>query len=214
MIHSLSEKDQKLYLIIRNRLANGLEAPTLREIIKIIGKSSPRSGKLALDRIKDAGLIHILPDHKIRLANESWSEKKSITTVEIPLIGKIAAGTPFLAEEHIETFIPISIALARPNQKYFLLRVVGKSMNNAEVNGVTIQDNCIVLVRQQPTAENNEIVVALIDDSATVKYFERKDNLVILRPKSTEKIHKPIVLTENCIIQGVVVAVLPGDLYE
>lgn len=213
MIHSLSENDKKLYLIIRNRIANGLQAPTLREIIKIIGKSSPRSGKLALERIEVAGLIQILPNHEIKLTNESWSEKKSITTVEVPLIGEIAAGTPFLAEEHIETFIPISIALALPNQKYFLLRVVGNSMNNAQVNKVTIQDNCIVLVKQQPTAENNEIVVALIDDSATVKYFERKDNLVILRPKSTESKHKPIVLTENCIIQGVVVAVLPGDLY-
>lgn len=213
MIHSLKESDKKLYLLIRNQLAHGLEAPTLREIIKIIDKSSLRSAQHALERIEAAGLIKIYPGNKIRLTNESWSEKKSITTVDVPLVGYIAAGVPFLAEENVETFIPISIALARPNHKYFLLRVVGNSMNYAQVNGVTIQDKSIVLVKQQPTAENYEIVVALIDDSATVKYFERKDNLVILRPKSTEPKHKPIVLTENCIIQGVVIAVLPSDLY-
>lgn len=213
MIHFLNETDKKLYLLIRNRLANGLNAPTLREIIKIIDKSSLRSAIIALKRIEDAGLIKIYPGNKIRLTNESWSEKKSITTVDVPLVGYIAAGIPFLAQENVETSIPISIALAKPNNKYFLLRVVGKSMNNAQVNGVPIEDKSIVLVKQQPTAENNEIVVALIDDSAIVKYFERKDNLVILRPKSTEPKHKPIVLTENCIIQGVVVAVLPGDLY-
>ncbi|MBK7182135.1 MAG: repressor LexA [Bacteroidetes bacterium] len=201
MIQSLNENDKKVYLLIRNRLVHGFEAPTFREIIKLIGKTSPRSATLALVRIEKAGLIQRTNDNKIRLTNESWSENKSITTVRVPLVGYIAAGVPILAEENIETFISISTALARPNNKYFLLRVVGDSMNLAKVNGISIENGSIVLVRQQPIAENNEIVVALIDDSATVKVFQRINNMIILRPNSNKSEFKPLVLTENCIIQ-------------
>jgi repressor LexA len=84
-------------------------------------------------------------------------------------------------------------------------------MNQAKVNGTNINDGDIVLVRQQATADDGQIVVALINDSATIKFLERKNNMVILRPKSSDP-HMPIVLTDNCIIQGVVIAVLPSDL--
>lgn len=213
MIKSLNENDKKVYLLIRNRLVHGFEAPTYREIIKLIGKSSPRSATLALERIEYAGLIKRTDDNKIKLTNESWSENKSITTVAVPLVGYIAAGFPILAEENIETFISLSTALARPNNKYFLLRVVGESMNLAIVNDIKIENGSIILVRQQQIAENNDIVVALIDDTATVKVFQKINNMVILRPNSSRSEFKPIVLSENCIIQGIVVAVLPSDLY-
>jgi repressor LexA len=68
-------------------------------------------------------------------------------------------------------------------------------------------------VRKQETAENGSKVVALIDDEATVKVFEKSEHAIILRPKSKNKVHMPIVLTSNCKIQGVVVAVLPPNLY-
>ncbi|OYV63520.1 MAG: hypothetical protein B7X03_01235 [Parcubacteria group bacterium 21-58-10] len=76
-----------------------------------------------------------------------------------------------------------------------------------------MEDGSIVLVRQQNNAQNGDKVVALINDEATVKIFEKTSNAVILRPKSTDPEHKPIVLTENCEIQGVVVTVLPPDLH-
>lgn len=75
-----------------------------------------------------------------------------------------------------------------------------------------IQDKDILLVRQQNTADNGQPVVALINDEATVKIFERTNSAVILRPKSQNTRHKPIIVTDNCQIQGVVVAVLPPDL--
>jgi repressor LexA len=118
-----------------------------------------------------------------------------------------------LAEENVEAMIPVSTAFAKPGSKYFLLRVVGHSMNLAKVNGVPIEDKSIVLVRQQPSAENGQIIVALLNDSATVKFFEKTPGAVILRPKSTKTEYRPTVLTDNCMIQGVVVAVLPSDLY-
>ena len=85
-------------------------------------------------------------------------------------------------------------------------------MNQAKVSGEYIEDGSIVLVRQQESTDNGNIVVALINDEATVKVFERKNGMVILKPKSSDP-HKSIVLTNNCVIQGVVVAVLPFDLY-
>lgn len=210
MIESLNDNDKKAYAFIRNRLIHG-ESPTLREINKITGKSSPRSAVLAILRLENAGLIKRF-GRKIRLVSESSSHNKSISTINIPLVGSVAAGVPILAEENVEATISVSTAIARPGSKYFLLRVDGTSMNRAKVNGTNINNGDIVLVRQQETADDGQIVVALINDSATIKFLERKNNMVILRPQSSDP-HLPIVLTDNCIIQGVVVAVLPADLY-
>lgn len=199
--------------MIRNRMIHGQSSPTLREINNITGKSSPRSAVLALERLEKSGLITRISGNKIRLTSESLDRNSSILTVEVPLVGEIAAGAPILAMENVEAMIAVTSALARPGHDYFLLRVIGNSMDLATVRSVKIEDGCIVLVRKQPSAETGEIVVALLNDSATVKYFNRTEGAVILRPKSTKNSYQPIVLTENCMIQGVVVAVLPQDLY-
>lgn len=211
MIQNLTESDKKVYSFIRNQIVHGFGTPTLQEINEITEKSSPRSAVLALERIEKAGLIKRI-NRKIRLIGESLSSSKSISAINVPLVGSVAAGMPILAEENIETTIPVSTGLARPGFKYFLLRVVGTSMNRERVRGVKIEDGSIVLVQQQSTAENGDIAVALINDEATVKIFEKNNGMVILRPNSSDP-HKPIVLTNDCIIQGIVVAVLPSDLY-
>jgi len=211
MLDHLSESDKKVYTLIRNRLVHGLDAPTLREINEVTERSSPRSAVLSLERLEKAGLIR-RAGRRIRLTSPSLESNSSVSTVEVPLVGGIAAGAPMLAEENVEAIISVSTALARPGSTYFLLRVVGTSMNQARVSGVSIDDGSIVLVRQQGSADDGQIVVALINDEATVKILERKNGVVILRPKSSDP-HTPIVLTDNCIIQGVVMGVLPPDLY-
>jgi repressor LexA len=113
-----------------------------------------------------------------------------------------------LAVENVETHIPVSTNLAKRGATYFLLRAQGNSMNQAG-----IEDRDIVLVRMQNIAVNGDRVVALINDEATIKQYERTKKAVILRPRSSEPQHKPIVLTDDCEIQGVVVATLPPDLY-
>lgn len=210
MARYLTEKDKKAYLFIRNRIVHGLPVPTLREINDIIGKSSPRSAVLALERLEEAGLIKRSGRH-ISLTSESASPNTSVSAIDVPLVGTIAAGAPILAQENIEATLPVSTALARPGSKYFLLRVSGTSMNMATIRGVNIEDGSIVLVRQQSSADNGDIVVALINDEATVKVFEQTNGIVILRPKSSDP-HKPIVLSDSCIIQGVVTAVIPPDV--
>lgn len=211
-MENLSNKDKKAYAFIRNRFVHGFEAPTLREINEVIGKSSPRSAVLALMRLERAKLIR-RSGRKIRLTSQGLEHNASISTVDVPLVGSIAAGVPMLAEENVEATIPVSTALAHTGSQYFLLRVVGTSMNAAKINGVNIDDDSIVLVRQQEHADDGNVVVAFINDEATVKILERKNGVVILRPKSSDKEHGPIVLTDNCIVQGVVVGVLPPDLY-
>lgn len=206
----LTDSDKKAYAFIRNRLVHGLGSPTLREINEVTGRSSPRSAVLVIERLEKADLIK-RSNRKIRLISPSLEQNKSISTVDVPLVGAIAAGAPMLAEQNIEATIPVSTALARPGAKYFLLRVVGTSMNLARVNGVNINDGDLVLVRQQGAADDGNIVVALINDEATVKVLDRRGGVVILRPKSSDP-HTPIVLTDNCRIQGVVAAVLPSDL--
>ena len=100
--------------------------------------------------------------------------------------------------------IPVSTLLARPGQKYFLLRANGDSMTEAG-----IEDGALVLVRQQPTADSGQIVVALIDDEATIKELQLSREAAVLRPRTKNPTHKPIVLTRDFQVQGVVVATLP-----
>ena len=198
------DKDIKALKLIRNKFIHFGAGPTLAEINKETGGQSPRSASLILDRLEKDGFIK-RKDGKIE--SIAFEKPNSISTINVPLVGAVPCGAPMLAEQNIETYISVSTALAKKGSKYFLLRALGDSMNLAGIN-----DKDILLVRQQETADKGERVVALIDEEATVKIFDRKNDVVILRPKSKNLAHKPIILTDNCKIQGVVVAVLPSDL--
>ena len=206
-IQNLSEKDKKAFILIRSRLIREGVSPTLREINEITGGKSPRSASLVVERLAKAGLIR-KAGRKIKLAITEFAKKESTeSTIRVPLVGSVPCGRPVLAEENIETFISVSTYLAKKGASYFLLRAKGDSMDKAG-----IKDGNILLVRQQETADNGDKVVALVDDEATVKVFEKTKDAVILRPKSRNAKHKAIVVKSNFKVQGVVAAVLPGDL--
>ena len=206
MLINLNDSDKKALYLIRNKLIHEGKKPTLREINEVTGGKSPRSASIVIDRLVRLGFL-IRNGDKLRLTEHAVMNTASIETVNIPLIGTVTCGLPILAVENIEAYIPVSTSLAKKGSQYFLLRASGDSMNEAG-----IQDKDILLVRQQSTAETGQKVVALINDEATVKILERGNSIVILRPKSSNKNYKPIILTDNCQIQGVVVAVLPSDL--
>ena len=132
------------------------------------------------------------------------NSQDSIQTVNVPLVGMVTCGAPILAQENIEAMIPVSIGLAKPGSKYFMLRAKGDSMNEAGIN-----DGDLILVRQQNTAENGQSVVALIDDEATVKQFNQNGGYVTLTPRSNNKKHQPIIVTDELRVQGVVIATIP-----
>lgn len=206
MIESLKDTDKKAYNLIRNKLIHEGRKPTLKEINAVTGGSSPRSAVLVLERLIRYGLIRKSGD-TYKIVEQSEISGESISTINIPLLGSVSCGVPMFAQENIETYIPVSTNLAKGNNKYFLLRASGDSMNEADIN-----DGDILLIKQQFTADNGQKVVALINDEATVKFFERTKDVIILRPKSNNQRHKPIIISEECQIQGVVMAVLPKDI--
>jgi repressor LexA len=206
MFFNLSDTDKRAFQLIRNSLIHKGVKPTLREINVVTGGKSPRSASIVIDRLIRMGLLK-KNGNNLRLTENPVLNPVSIETVNVPLVGTVTCGIPMLAVENIEAIIPVSTRLAKKGSTYFLLRASGNSMNQAGIN-----DKDILLVKQQSTANDGDKVVALIDDEATVKILERRNGNVILRPKSSEKKYKPIILSDNCQIQGVVVAILPSDL--
>ena len=206
--HQITEKQLEALRFLRNAIVHDGHSPSVRDLAHALGYKSPRTAFLLLNHLIEDGWLKRKLDGGLQLRKDLPEAEDHARTVEVPLVGNVACGTPLLAEENVEALIPVSTALAKPGGKYFLLRATGDSMNEAGID-----DGDLVLVRQQPAADNGDKVVALIDDEATVKELHREKDFVVLRPKSKNKKHKPIILTENFIIQGVVTSVLPANLY-
>lgn len=202
----LKDTDKKAYNLIRTKLLKGGTQPTLREINDVTGGKSPRSASIVIDRLVKLGLLKKVGTVMKLIDNTSFSPE-TIETINVPLLGSVSCGLPMFAEENIEALIPVSKKLAKGNAQYFLLRAHGDSMDLAGINS-----GDFILVKQQISAENGQKVVALINDEATVKFFERTEGAVILKPKSSNPKNKPIIISDDCQIQGVVVSVLPNDL--
>lgn len=192
---------------LRNAIVHQGYSPSVRELAQGLGYNSPRSAFLLLHRLIEQGWLKRREDGSLQLRKDLPETSDHARTVEVPLVGTISCGAPLLAEENIEAHLTVSTALAMPGGKYFLLRATGDSMNKSG-----IEDGDLVLVRQQATADNGQRVVALIDDAATVKELQREKNVLVLKPRSTNKVHKPIILTDDFLIQGVVTTVLPANL--
>jgi repressor LexA len=203
----LTENQIRTLRYLRNALVHGGNSPSIRDIAEALGYRSPRSAFILLNELIEKGFLKRKEDGKLQLKKGLIEQEDHARTVNVPLVGTVPCGSPLLAEENIEAYVPVSTSLARPGSRYFLLKAKGDSMDQAG-----IENGNLLLVRQQQSAENGERFVALSDDEATVKEFHREENAVILKPKSKNKKHKPIILTENFIIQGVVTTVLPANL--
>lgn len=182
--------------------------PTVREMQEFAGFRSPRSVTQFIDTLEAAGYVKRgsgARNIRILKVHASSAHRGHARTLLVPLVGTVAAGLPILATENIEAMIPVSDQLAKGHHRYFLLRVSGDSMNRAG-----IQNGDLVLVRQQPTAQPGQNVVALIDDEATVKRLRVTPHAIVLEPMSTNERHKPIILDREFTIQGVVVGTIPA----
>jgi len=203
----LTEKEMQALRHLRNAIVHEGHSPSIRELAQALGYKSPRTAFLVLNALIERGWLKRRADGELQFKKELPGATDHVRTVQIPLVGSVACGVPLLAEENTEAYIPVSTSLAKAGHKYFFLRAVGDSMNAAG-----IQDGDLMLVRQQPQAENGQKVVALINDEATVKEFHRQGNAVVLKPRSRNAKHRPIVVTDDFIIQGVVTSVLPAKL--
>ena len=200
----LNQKQADAVRYVRNSLMHKGKTPSVRELMTALGYKSPRSAALIIEELIQKGILRKRSNGDLQLIKDIDADSVHARTVDIPLVGIITCGVPILAQENIEGYIPVSISLAKPGFKYFLLRAKGNSMNNAGIN-----DGDLILVRQQSSAKNGDIVVALIDDEATVKEFQHNKSCVVLMPRSNNKNHKPIILTENFQVQGVAVTTIP-----
>lgn len=201
---NLSANESKALRFIRNSLIH-LRSPSVREIQRELGYRSPRSAAVIVENLIETGRIARKADGRLRLIQDLPESETHARTVLVPIVGKVACGTAMLAEENVEAFIPVSTALAKPGHRHFLLRADGDSMNAAGIN-----NGDLLLIRQQSTADTGQHVVALIDDRATVKEFHRSSGTVVLKPRSNSSKYRPIILTSDFQIQGVVLTTIPA----
>jgi len=195
----LSGKAKEALKHIRNWLMKHSLMPSVRELMQVMEYKSPRSAMLLMTELEENGFLERKADGSYKMIKD-LSTNETVRTVAVPLVGSISCGGALLAKENVEAYIPVSTSLVKPGNKYFLLRAVGDSMNEAG-----IEPGDLVLVRRQNTAENGQKVVALIDDDATLKEFQHKGNVVMLVPRSSNQKHKPIILERDFQIQGVIV---------
>lgn len=169
----LNEKLKSVYdYTVRYIDYNGYP-PSVREICADLKIKSTATAYSYLERLKSKGLLNKDPQKK-RTLSVSGSVKR---TGAVPLVGTIAAGQPVFAVENLEEYLPLPEDLSGENS--FALRVKGDSMINAG-----IYDKDIIIVEKCSTAENGEIIAALIDDEATVKRFYKRDGKIILHPEN------------------------------
>ena len=190
---------------IRNGLVHQGRTPSVRKLMTALGYKSPKSAQDILAQLEKRGVIRKLQSGDYQLIADPRLGTARAQTVDVPLVGSVACGGPILAEENIEGFISVSTAIAKPGSKHYLLHARGDSMDKAG-----IKNGDMVLVRQRSTADEGDRVVALIDDKATIKEYRRSNGMVVLMPRSTNQKHKPIILTDDFQVQGVVVAIIPN----
>lgn len=176
----LSRPQERILEFMRQEIATRGYPPSVREICDAVGLASSSTVHGHLKRMEEKGYIRRDPSkpRAIEILNDEPAAKPGKRTVSIPLLGRVAAGLPILASNHIEDEIPFPQERIRGNaSEHFFLTVRGDSMIEAG-----IQSGDLLLVRRQDTARNGEIVVALIEDEATVKYFYREKGRIRLQP--------------------------------
>ncbi len=209
----LTERQRAIYEFIKECIQQNGYAPSVRDISTAVGLASPSSVHVHLKTLEEKGYINrsAMKSRCITLTNKSdmgagggefsnkHHEGKHLDgMVNIPLVGQVAAGTPILAEQNIESEISLPIEIVGDSAS-FMLTVHGNSMVECGIN-----DGDYVVVKEQKSADNGDIVVAIIDDSATVKRFYKENDHIRLQPENSSM--QPII-TKDCLIAGKVVAV-------
>ena len=206
MTREMKASELRAFQYIRNEIVHKGHSPSVRDVQGVLGCKSSRTAMLAINSLIAKGYLQRRDDSDLRVVQDLPDRNDAVRTVEVPLVGSVSCGRPMLAEENVEGWIAVSEQLARPGSKYFLLRASGDSMN-----AVGIYHGDLLLVRQQSHAEPGQNVVALINDEATVKEYVPTDGAIILRPRSRSAEYKPIILTDNFEVQGVVVTAIPNS---
>ena len=207
---ALTPRQQKVYDFVRSHLESTGMPPTRAEIAKELGFRSPNAAEEHLKALARKGVIEILSgtSRGIRLL---LNEEQSAVEEEeegLPLIGRVAAGAPILAQQHIEGSYKVDASMFKP-QAHFLLKVYGMSMKD-----IGILDGDMLAVHRTQDVRNGQVVVARIEDEVTVKRLEKKGSTVYLHAENEE--FKPIVVdlkTEQLDIEGIAVGIIRNNAW-
>ncbi len=199
---NISDKQREILEFIKSEVLGKGYPPSVRDICEAVHLKSTSSVHAHLSTLEKNGFIRRDPSkpRAIELVDDDLFALTRREVVNIPVVGTVAAGQPLLASQNIEDYFPVPSEYL-PNQQIFMLKVHGESMINAG-----ILDGDLVIVAQQQTARNGEMVVALIDDSATVKTFYKEDGYFRLQPENDHM--DPIIVEGELRILGKVVGVL------
>lgn len=199
-------KEQVLVALQRWTASHG-RAPAAEELRRELHVGSTRTIFRYLQMLEDDGAI----ERRQGALGVKLLRPRAIglQTRAVPIVGQVPAGSPMLAEDNVTGWVRLPKSVATPaSDKFFLLHVRGTSMNRATVLGSRIDDGDLVLVRQQATAKNGDIVVALIDGEATVKRLAVAPGYLVLKPESTDRSHRPILVEDDFRVLGKVTRVL------
>lgn len=195
----ISKKQMEILEYIKSELLRIGYPPAVREICEAVNLRSTSSVHAHLESLEKNGYIRRDPTkpRAIEIIDDTFNLTRR-EMVNVPMVGQVAAGEPILAEQNITNYFPIPMEFM-PNNDTFMLTVRGESMVN-----VGIYDGDYVLVEKRQTASNGEIVVALVDDSATVKTFYKEEGYYRLQPENDSM--DPIIVLD-CQILGKVIGV-------
>jgi len=195
----LTEKQRQILEYIKQQILQRGYPPAVREICEAVNLKSTSSVHSHLETLEKNGYIRRDPTkpRAIEILDDDFNLTRR-EVVNVPVIGQVAAGEPILAEQNIQDYFPIPVEYM-PNAESFMLKVKGESMINA---GIMSGDT--VLVQRQSDARNGDMVVALVDDSATVKTFYKEDGYYRLQPENDSM--DPIIV-DHCEILGKVFGV-------
>lgn len=190
----ITQKQSEILEYMKNEILNRGFPPSVREICEAVHLKSTSSVHSHLETLEKKGYIRRDPTkpRAIEIVDDNFNLVRR-ETVNVPIIGKVSAGQPLLAVENIDGYFPIPSEYM-PNNKTFMLVVQGDSMINA---GIFNGD--YVIVEQQQTAENGQKVVALVEDSATVKTFYKEDGHIRLQPENDTM--EPIIVEQDQFFQ-------------
>ncbi|WP_199610625.1 transcriptional repressor LexA [Flocculibacter collagenilyticus] len=196
----LTPRQSEILQLIKDKIhATGMP-PTRAEIAKTLGFKSANAAEEHLKALAKKGFIEIIPgtSRGIRLVEDDTFEEEGL-----PLIGQVAAGSPILAQEHVEAHYKVDPHLFKPNADY-LLRVNGMSMKD-----IGIMDGDLLAVKKAEVAENGQVVVARVEDDVTVKRLEKKGDKVLLHAENDEFDTIVVDLTyQPFAIEGLAVGVI------
>lgn len=197
----ITAKQKEILDFIKNEILNKGYPPSVRDICEAVRLKSTSSVHAHLETLEKNGYIRRDPTkpRAIEIIDDNFNLTRR-EVVNVPLVGTVAAGQPLLAVENVDSYFPIP-AEYLPNKQTFMLKVKGDSMIKA---GILNGDDVIVV--EQNTARDGDIIVALIEDSATVKTFYREDGYIRLQPENDTM--DPIIVEGNLTILGKVIGVM------